>query len=187
MDEQFHQFLHRPVFVFSNDSCSPGRAARAYCVVNFDEWSLHLSDHFFHNCAERIRARQQPILPALIAVPGPARRRRRRRGRIFRSPGRPPRRRRWSTLPARTAPPARARRRPIRPARTAARARARRRSIRPALTAAREQARRRLRSPGIMSRQPAPAARRRTILAIIRRTRARRRRSWRCRRSYRGR
>ena len=57
----------------------------------------------------------------------------------------------------------------------------------PAPTAAPAQARLLLRSPGIMSRRPAPAARRRTIPAITRRMRARRRRSWRCRRSYRAR
>ena len=54
-------------------------------------------------------------------------------------------------------------------------------------TAARARARLLLRSPGIMSRSRAPAARRQTIPAITRRTRARRRRSWRCRRSYRAR
>ena len=65
--------------------------------------------------------------PARTAVPAPARPRWRRRARIFRSPGRPPLRRRLSTLRARTAARARARRRPILPARTAQRARARRR------------------------------------------------------------
>ena len=81
----------------------------------------------------------------------------------------------------------RARRRPTRPARIAVRARLLRPSIQPAVTAARARASRRLRSPGIMSRRPAPAARRGTIPTTIHHTRARRRSFWRCRRSCRAR
>ena len=85
--------------------------------------------------------------------PERARRRRRRRGLIYRSPGRPLLRRKSSTLPA--------------------------------LTVWRARARRLSRSPDIMSRRRAPAARRRTILAITRRTRAQPRSSWRWRQPYR--
>ena len=87
---------------------------------------------------------------------GPAERarpRRRRRGLIYRSPGRPLLRRKSSTPPATTA--SRGRAHPLR------------------------------RSPAIMSRPPAPAARRRFLLAITNRTMAQRRSSWRCRQPYR--
>ena len=153
------------------------------------------------------RARRRPTRPARTAARAPARPRRRRRARILRSPERPPPRRRRSTLPALIAWQARARRRPIRLGRSVRRAPARPRWRRPAhiflsqerllqrqslstllaLTVWRARARLLLRSPGIMSRQPARAARRRTIPAITRRMRARRRRSWRCRRPYRAR
>ena len=80
------------------------------------------------------RACRPLIQRAHTAVPERARRRRRRRGLIYRSPGRPLLRRRSSTLPA--------------------------------LIVWRARARRLSRSPDIMSRQPAPAARRRSLLAI---------------------
>ena len=139
---------------------------------------------------------------------GPARPRWRRRARIFRARGRPPRRRRWSTLPALTAGGReRADRSPCRhvsattgaSATTACRGghvyswhggdlhRGGGNSILPALTVSRARARLRLRSRAIMLRQPAPAARRRSRPAITSRTRARRARSWRSRWPFRAR
>ena len=127
--------------------------------------------------------------------------------RIFRSPGRPPPRRR-SGRPCRHLQPGGRERADDRSGRhvqrrgrqrahagggghlysvTGATSAAQSLSTRPATTVWRAPARRLLRSPAIMSRRPARAARRRTILAITRRRRARRRSSWRSRRSYRAR
>ncbi len=82
----------------------------------------------------RARARRRSIRPAHTAARARARPRWPRRARIFRSPGRPPLRRRLSTPRAPTVGRARARRRPIRPAGAAPPARARPRSRRRALT-----------------------------------------------------
>ena len=76
----------------------------------------------------RARARQRPTLPAQTVARARAPPRSPRRALLFRSQGRPPLRRRLSTLRALTVRRARARQRPIRPAGTAPLAPARRRS-----------------------------------------------------------
>ena len=84
--------------------------------------------------SRRARARRRPIRPAGAAPPA-QRADAGGGGRVYSSrPGRPPPRRRLSTLPALTVWRARARRRPIRPAGTAPPAPARRRSRPRALT-----------------------------------------------------